>query len=96
MSTRARADEASLPSPRKGTLTCCHCARADLQVLAEAAKVFVLVADDRKMSSVLGTAWKQGVPIEVAMFAWATVVRSLERMGCKSAVCRLARARASS
>lgn len=51
----------------------------------------MLVADDRKMSSVLGTAWKQGVPIEVAMFAWATVVRSLERMGCKSAVRRGAR-----
>jgi len=59
------------------------------KVLAEAANVFVLVADDRKNSRVLGTAWKQGIPIEVAMFAWATVVHNLEKMGCKSATLRM-------
>ena len=43
------------------------------KVLAEAATHFILVADARKDSKVLGTNWKQGVPIEVAPFAWAKV-----------------------
>lgn len=46
------------------------------KVLAEAATNFILVADSRKDSKVLGTNWKQGVPIEVAPFAWAKVFQS--------------------
>lgn len=45
-------------------------------MLAEAATNFILVADSRKDSKVLGTNWKQGVPIEVAPFAWAKVFQS--------------------
>lgn len=52
------------------------------KVLAEAAKTFILIADARKNSKVLGTKWKQGVPIEVAPFAWASVLQKLQRMGC--------------
>ena len=46
------------------------------KVLAEAASSFIIVADSRKDSKVLGTNWKQGVPIEVAPFAWAKVFQS--------------------
>ena len=46
------------------------------KVLAEAADTFILVADSRKDSKVLGTNWKQGVPIEIAPFAWAKVFQS--------------------
>lgn len=46
------------------------------KVLAEAATSFIIVADSRKDSKILGTNWKQGVPIEVAPFAWATVFQS--------------------
>lgn len=49
------------------------------KVLAEAATNFILVADSRKDSKVLGTNWKQGVPIEVAPFAWAKVFQSQSR-----------------
>lgn len=52
------------------------------KVLAEAAKTFVLIADARKNSQILGTKWKQGVPIEVAPFAWASVLQKLKKMGC--------------
>lgn len=56
------------------------------KVLAEAAEVFVLVADARKDSSVLGQKWKNGVPIEVVPFAWAKVIRNIQKMGCPNAV----------
>jgi len=46
------------------------------KVLAEAATHFIIVADSRKDSKVLGTNWKQGVPVEVAPFAWAKVFQS--------------------
>lgn len=53
------------------------------KVLAEAAKTFIVVADYRKNSSTLGDKWSQGVPIEVAQFAYASVLRRLENMGGK-------------
>ena len=55
-------------------------------MLAEAAEEFVLVADQRKDSKVLGTNWKRGVPIEVAPFAWAKVMRNIQKMGCPDPV----------
>jgi ribose 5-phosphate isomerase A len=64
------------------------------KVLAEAANEFVLIADARKNSSILGTKWKQGVPIEVAPFAWASVLNKLQRMGCKAPKLRLGVAKA--
>ena len=39
------------------------------KVIANAAKEFIVVADFRKQSSVLGQGWKNGVPIEIAPFA---------------------------
>lgn len=51
------------------------------KVLAEAAKTFIVVADYRKNSSLLGEKWAQGVPIEVAPFAYASVMRRLQALG---------------
>lgn len=53
------------------------------KVLAEAAKTFILVADYRKNSSILGQSWTAGVPIEVVPFAYATVLNHLNHFeGC--------------
>ncbi|KAK4688432.1 ribose 5-phosphate isomerase A, partial [Tremellales sp. Uapishka_1] len=51
------------------------------KVLAEAAETWVIVADFRKNSKVLGTTWTQGIPIEVAPFAYAKVLTNLAQMG---------------
>ncbi|ORY89809.1 ribose-5-phosphate isomerase [Leucosporidium creatinivorum] len=64
------------------------------KVLAEAATNFILVADSRKDSKVLGTNWKQGVPIEVAPFAWAKVFQNLQKMGCEKPVLRMGKMKA--
>lgn len=53
------------------------------KVLAEAARTFVIVADYRKNSDLLGKTWTQGVPIEVAEFAWCKVQKQLIKMGGK-------------
>jgi ribose 5-phosphate isomerase A len=51
------------------------------KVLADMADTWVMVADYRKNSSVLGTNWKQGVPIEVVPFAYVQVLAALQKMG---------------
>ncbi|GJN91184.1 hypothetical protein Rhopal_004202-T1 [Rhodotorula paludigena] len=64
------------------------------KVLAEAATHFIIVADSRKDSKVLGTNWKQGVPIEVAPFAWAKVFVNLQKMGCEKPLLRMGKMKA--
>jgi len=64
------------------------------KVLAEAAKTFVIVADYRKNSELLGTNWTQGVPIEVAPFAYAQVLNKLRAMGSQTATLRMAKMKA--
>lgn len=59
------------------------------KVLAEAAKTFIIVADYRKNSTLLGKTWTQGVPIEVAEFAWSKVQRQLIKMGSEAAILRM-------
>ncbi|WWC87270.1 ribose-5-phosphate isomerase [Kwoniella dendrophila CBS 6074] len=54
------------------------------KVLAEAADTWVIVADYRKNSHILGTTWTQGIPIEVAPFAYAKVLTNLSQMGSPS------------
>ncbi|WVF70206.1 ribose-5-phosphate isomerase [Kwoniella sp. CBS 6097] len=54
------------------------------KVLAEAADTWIMVADYRKNSHVLGTTWTQGIPIEVAPFAYAKVLTNLSHMGSLS------------
>ncbi|TIC71057.1 isomerising glucosamine-fructose-6-phosphate aminotransferase [Wallemia mellicola] len=65
------------------------------KVLAEASRKFVIVADYRKNSAVLGSSWTQGIPVEVAPFAYAKVIVNLERItGCQSAKLRMGKAKA--
>ncbi|KAI8973102.1 ribose 5-phosphate isomerase [Trametes punicea] len=64
------------------------------KVLAEAADTFVLVADYRKNSSVLGTMFKQGIPIEVVPFAYTKILQNLHILGSTRAVLRMAKAKA--
>ncbi|KAK7689600.1 ribose-5-phosphate isomerase rki1 [Cerrena zonata] len=64
------------------------------KVLAEAADTWVIVADYRKNSQLLGTNWKQGVPVEVAPFAFAKVLLNLQRLGSEKAALRMGKAKA--
>ncbi|KAK4142585.1 ribose 5-phosphate isomerase A-domain-containing protein [Dichotomopilus funicola] len=51
------------------------------KIVATSAKRFVCVADFRKLSPRLGTAWKKGIPIEVLPMAAPRVLDELRRMG---------------
>ncbi|KAI0055488.1 ribose-5-phosphate isomerase [Artomyces pyxidatus] len=65
------------------------------KVLAEAAKTFVVVADYRKNSQLLGTNYAPGVPIEVSPFAMTSLLRNLAALPLPPvAVLRMARAKA--
>lgn len=64
------------------------------KVLAEAASTFIIVADYRKNSTVLGKSWTQGVPIEVAEFAWSKVQRQLVKLGSDAAILRMGKMKA--
>ncbi|PWN52382.1 ribose 5-phosphate isomerase [Violaceomyces palustris] len=64
------------------------------KVLAEAAKEFVVVADYRKNGSLLGSKWAQGVPVEVAPFAYAKVLQNLKRLGSTNPQLRMGKAKA--
>nr|ODN86039.1 ribose-5-phosphate isomerase [Cryptococcus depauperatus CBS 7841] len=54
------------------------------KILAEAADTWIIVADFRKNSHVLGTSWTRGIPIEVVPFAYAKVLTNLAYMGSPS------------
>jgi ribose 5-phosphate isomerase A len=64
------------------------------KVLAESAKTFIMVADYRKNSQVLGTTWTQGVPIEVTEFGYAQVQKRLEKMGSSAVKLRMGKMKA--
>ncbi|KAL2267861.1 hypothetical protein VTJ83DRAFT_5138 [Remersonia thermophila] len=51
------------------------------KIVAASARQFVCVADFRKLSSRLGTAWKKGIPIEVLPMAAPRVLGELRRLG---------------
>ncbi|KAK4097692.1 ribose 5-phosphate isomerase [Parathielavia hyrcaniae] len=53
------------------------------KIVAASAKQFVCVADFRKLSPRLGTAWKKGIPIEVLPMAAPRVLDELLRMGAQ-------------
>lgn len=63
------------------------------KLVAAAAKKFVLVADSRKQSAVLGTAWRKGIPLEVLPLAYVQVAAALRKLG-GSPVLRMAVAKA--
>lgn len=51
------------------------------KLVASCAAKFVIVADYRKNSELLGQKWQQGVPIEIVPLAHAKVIRDLVRLG---------------
>jgi len=53
------------------------------KIVASCAKVFVVVADYRKNSKVLGEQWKKGVPLEVIPGAYVPVLQTLQKLGAK-------------
>jgi ribose 5-phosphate isomerase A len=53
------------------------------KIVASCAKKFVICADYRKNSEVLGEQWKKGVPLEVLPLAYRPVMLRLEAMGAK-------------
>ena len=53
------------------------------KLVVSCAHRFIVVADQRKDSTVLGTQWKQGIPIEVVPSAWVPVSNALKKMGGK-------------
>lgn len=63
------------------------------KLVAVAAKVFVVVADQRKQSNRLLTVWRKGVPLEVLPEAVTPLCRTLTAMGGKP-VLRMAVAKA--
>jgi ribose 5-phosphate isomerase A len=54
------------------------------KIVAASAKQFVCVADFRKLSPRLGTAWKKGIPIEVLPMAAPRVLDELQRLGSQN------------
>lgn len=51
------------------------------KLVADSAKEFVIVADDRKNTGVLGKGWKKGVPIEVIPNAYNKILNELTQLG---------------
>lgn len=51
------------------------------KIVASCAKQMIVVADDRKQSQVLGSQWRQGVPIEVVPMARCPVEKVLRALG---------------
>jgi ribose 5-phosphate isomerase A len=51
------------------------------KIVAHAAKTFVVIADYRKESSLLGEQWTQGVPVEVVPMAYVPVMNQLKKIG---------------
>ena len=53
------------------------------KIVAFNAARFLVIADDRKNQKALGSAWKEGVPLEVLPLAYVPVMRAVERLGGK-------------
>ncbi|BFZ56338.1 ribose-5-phosphate isomerase rki1 [Savitreella phatthalungensis] len=59
------------------------------KLVASCARRFVIVADYRKNSKLLGEKWTQGLPIEVVPLAHAKVIRDLVALGAQSPQLRM-------
>lgn len=64
------------------------------KIIAEASDNFVIVADFRKKSRLLGENWKQGIPVEVVPPAALHVLNSLKRIGSLEPKLRMGKAKA--
>mmetsp|Transcript_25722 Transcript_25722/g.61944 ORF Transcript_25722/g.61944 Transcript_25722/m.61944 type:complete len:238 (+) Transcript_25722:46-759(+) len=63
------------------------------KIVASCAKIFVVIADYRKESKVLGEKWKKGVPVEVVPMAYRMFMNRCAKMNGK-AVLRMAKSKA--
>lgn len=50
------------------------------KLVADSSNEFILVADDRKNTGVLGRGWKKGVPIEVVPNAYNKIIKELKAL----------------
>jgi len=64
------------------------------KIIAYNAKKFVVVADYRKQSKILGSNWKKGVPIEVIKEAYVSIMRKIEKEFSGKSTLRMAIAKA--
>jgi len=49
------------------------------KIVAYNAKKFIVIADYRKRSTILGEKWKRGIPLEVIPLAFSPIIKLLER-----------------
>lgn len=50
------------------------------KLVADSSNEFILVADERKNTGVLGRGWKKGVPIEVVPNAYNKIIKELKAL----------------
>lgn len=53
------------------------------KIVAASARTFILIADYKKKSAKLGSAWRRGIPVEVLPSAYVPVMGKLAEMGGK-------------
>ncbi|XP_070541173.1 ribose-5-phosphate isomerase-like [Ptychodera flava] len=63
------------------------------KIVAAAADYFVVIADSRKDSQILGEKWKKGIPIEVIPMAYVSVMNKLKKID-RSPELRMAKSKA--
>ncbi|ODQ47583.1 hypothetical protein PICMEDRAFT_58018 [Pichia membranifaciens NRRL Y-2026] len=51
------------------------------KLVADSSENFIIVADDRKNTGVLGKGWKKGIPIEVIPNAYNKIIKELTALG---------------
>ena len=56
------------------------------KVIASRCATFVVIADERKKSTQIGTSWKKGIPLEVVPFAYVPVLSRLKGLDGKPTV----------
>ncbi|PVD39431.1 hypothetical protein C0Q70_02061 [Pomacea canaliculata] len=64
------------------------------KIIASCAKEFIIIADDRKDSAVLGRYWNKGIPIEVVPMAYCPVQLKIQQQLGGKAVLRMAHRKA--
>ena len=67
---------------------------AQEKIVAENSDLFVVIADERKKSPMLGTSWTKGVPIEVLPLAYKPIQVALEKKFGGTPILRMAKAKA--
>lgn len=53
------------------------------KIIASNSKKFIIIADYRKQSTILGENWKKGVPVEVIPLAYVPLITKLKHLGGK-------------